>query len=189
MRRTRKLHLAAVLLTSALAFSCREEPGGPDLGGLPFGEDAAFKNPLLDVEVGEWAIYRRMDGQELRWEVVSLHPRTREAIVRETARDPKVDKLIDDHQVQFAANHMLAGFVSARQILLQVYFDEIDVAGRTWLALCVDAAGNTTGRVRQWYSNEVPVTGLLRQEKVEPNNVRIMTELVDWSGRTEEQGR
>ena len=103
----------------------------------------------------------------------------------EETRDPKVDKLLESREIQFGLNHILAGFVSARHVLLSIYFDEITVAGRTWLALCVDTASGQTGRIRQWYSMDVPVIGLLRQEKVEPNSQRvtIMTELEDWSGR------
>jgi len=117
------------------------------------------------------------------WTVVQVHPRTMVARVEETTRDPRVDKLVGTSVHEFVPNHLLTNFVTANHTLLQIYFDEIQVAGRTWWALCIDTGASMTGRVRQWYSAEVPVIGLLRMERVTPRGPQVQTELFDWSGK------
>ncbi|MHC4471745.1 MAG: hypothetical protein ACYTDY_00850 [Planctomycetota bacterium] len=173
-----------VLFLPVLLVSC--DSGDEDETGLtdlPFGEDFAFRNPMVDAQPREWALYRLMDGREMRWEVVQVHPRSRVATVEEVTRDPKVDKLLGTDVREFGPNHILANFLTANHMLIQIYFDEIDVAGKRWWALCVDTASGMTGRVRQWYSPDVPVVGLLRMERVLPRGTQVQSELIDWSGR------
>jgi hypothetical protein len=172
-----------VLGLSLSPLSCGDEEAYDDFEDLPFGEGNGFKNPMADVQVGEWAHYKNLDGGEMLWKVVQVHPRSRIATVEETTRDPKVNKLVGTAVHEFKPNHMLTYFVSARHTLLQIYFDEIKVGGRTWWAICIDTGAGVTGRIRQWYSFEAPVSGLLRMERMTPQGPQVQTELFDWSGK------
>ncbi len=176
----------AVLVVGAAA-------GGAVLGAL-FGPPRAappapgpaaltFENPVPRNQPGEWALYRLVDGKTLRWTVLEVHPVTRYLTVREEIRDPKTDGIVHIEVKQFPPNHFLQGTDSAGGIVARAFFDEREAAGRLYSCLCVESASRTTGPLRQWFSPEVPVLGLVHQEKIEGGPFAVTALLLSCSKR------
>jgi hypothetical protein len=157
--------------------------GRPDPDVAETGEVYRIVNPLAEVEVGEWAHDRLGDGKTMRLEVLEVHPVTRVVKVREETRDGKTDVRVRDVSRDIAPNHFLWGFDGAGALVARIYEDPITVAGRTFKAFCVETSARAMGPVRHWYSPEVPVIGLIRQERMESGPYSVQSELVDWSGK------
>ena len=146
------------------------------------GEVYKIVNPLAEVEVGEWAIYRLDSGQTMRLEVLSVDPATRVVTVREEIREARTNVRIKDSSRPIPPNHFLWGYDRVRALVARIYEDPITVAGRNFDAFCVEMSGSSMGPVRHWYSPQVPVVGLIRQQRVDGGTIKC--ELVDWSGKT-----
>jgi hypothetical protein len=150
----------------------------------PDGDDVyRIVNPLAQVEVGEWALYRKGDNKTMRLEVIGVHPATKVVTIREDIRDEKTNAPVSSNDLKVGPNHFLWGFDSAGALVARIYEDPVTVAGRTFDAFCVETSARSMGPVRHWYSPDVPVIGLIRQERVEEGPYSVLAELVDWSGR------
>jgi hypothetical protein len=148
------------------------------------GEIRKIVNPLVEVEVGEWALYRLGDGKTMRLEVRQVHPVTRVVTVLEEHRDAKTNAPLSSGEKRIIPNHFLWGFDSAGALVARIYPDPITVAGRTFDSFCVETSGRGMGPIRHWYSPQVPVFGLIRQERLEGGPYSVQSELIDWSGRS-----
>ncbi len=162
--------------------TCRKDDVSPS---ADTGEIYRIVNPLAEVEVGEWALYQQGDGKTMRLEVVDVHPRSRVVRVLEEIRDAKTNTVLDDPVRKIMPNHFLWGFDGAGALVARIYQDRITVAGHTFNAFCVETSAPGMGPVRHWYSPEVPVLGLIRQQRLEGGPDSVNTELLDWSGRSD----
>jgi hypothetical protein len=60
------------------------------------------------------------------------------------------------------------------------------VADRRWPALCFEYLTVRRGLVKVWYTQEIPVYGMLKQVTVSPaGEETVNAELTDWSSRQE----
>ena len=149
------------------------------------GEIYRIVNPLAEVEVGEWALYQLGDGKTMRLEVREVDPGTKVVRVLEEHRDAKTNAIVDSRVRTITPNHFLWGFDGVGALVARMYQDRITVAGHTFDAFCVETSARSMGPVRHWYSPEVPVFGLIRQQRLEGGPHSVNSELLDWSGRTD----
>ncbi len=149
------------------------------------GEIYRIVNPLAEVTAGEWALYRLVDGKTMRLEVVAVNPASRIVTVFEEIREAKTNATVSSRNRRIAPNHFLWGFDGAGALVARIYEDPITIAGRTFKSFCVETSAAGMGPVRHWYSPEVPVVGLIRQERLDGGPAAVQTELIDWSGRGE----
>lgn len=156
-------------------------------GAAEPGSDGVYRivNPLAEVEVGEWALYRLVDGKTMRYEVKAVSQASKVVTIFEETRDAGTNITVDSGTRRLAPNHFLFGFDGAGALVARIYPDPITVAGRTFKSFCVETSAAGMGPVRHWYSPEVPVIGLIRQERVEGGPAAVNAELIDWSGRND----
>ena len=176
------LAAAAVLLVAA---GCGGE-GAPAAGNGGPGRSAAtfeFQNPLLLSKVDQWAEYRRAGDLTERLTVLSTDPSNHSLKIKRLVRDTAVNALRDDSVLTILPNHFLFAFERAGGVVTTVRHARIEHLGRTFDAFCVETLGRLQGRIESWYSNDVPVYGLIKQVRVKPEGRDILYELIDYSGR------
>jgi hypothetical protein len=174
------LALLCFLLGAGIGVGIGSYTAGHDTGAEPDAEPFRMVNPLAEAQVGEWALYRLLDGKTMRMEIVDVHPQTRVVTVEEEQRDPRTNARVSlDANKKFRPNHFLWGFDGVGAIVHRIYPDRITVAGRTFDCFCVETSARSMGPVKTWYSPDIPALGMVRQER--PN--QVTAELLDWSGR------
>jgi hypothetical protein len=148
-----------------------------------------FVNPLFDVEVGEWALYRRATGNTWRIEVLEDPGLAHGVTVRTQTRHWETGEPVGTSEPEvLKRNHLSVGYERAGRIIHRIYEDVIEVAGRRWNALCVEYVSLAQGKISIWYSQEVPTFGILKEVVARPVGPDVVNlELIDWSGRTEEE--
>jgi len=172
--------LVLVLGVSLGSAGCRPDPARSP------AEDWKFANPLLDAKVGEWATYRLSDENSFQLEVVEVGTATPMVRVQERTIGGEMGNVQDSGVKTLGKNHVMNGYQSAGWIVKAIYEDVVDVAGRRWNSLCIEYLTPRQGLVKVWYSQDVPVYGMLRQVGVRGSGQELTNaELEDWSGRSE----
>jgi hypothetical protein len=179
---------AFAVFAATLAAGCG---GGENAAtASPAKKGPVFRNPFLDGKPGEWARYRWEEGKEMTLTLEELNPVSHQVVVHEEYRDPDKDTLMGADNLYLGPNHFLFGFDSSGAVIQEVSFETIRVAGRDWPCIRVDLIGRAQGTFRTWYSDEVPVTGLVKQVKVKKDGSEtVSTLLEDWSTRPENRGK
>ena len=177
-----------VIITLGLAsllLACGGDPK-PEDGGAKQAGPWIFKNPMADTQIGEWAMYKLSDTEDanrMHLEVVQHAGKAKHVMVRTQIRGDQ-GRVIDNTVRPVDRNHFLNGYRSAGWIVMRMYPDEIFVAGRRFKCMCVEYLTRLSGNVKVWYSHEIPVWGMLRQVRIEPNmRETVNAEITDWSGK------
>lgn len=164
----------------AVACEGRVPPPRPNTGWK-------FVNPLIEVEMGEWAVYDLIDDKTWRMEVIDDGGQGPKVMIQNRRHMKDLGELVLANEQTLHRNHILNGYQSAGWIVGKMYHDNLDVAGRNWDALCVEYLTRDGVQYKVWYSQDVPGYGLLKQVAIrrsEPDMVNAV--LVDWSSRSEE---
>jgi hypothetical protein len=181
---------------SYLACSPGDEGNSPAPG--PRG-DYRFGNPVLNAKPGEWAHYVEFGSRKLELEVLRNDPGRRAVEIRTTVRGPR-GAIIDPPAPAWKPyNFFLWGYSKKEDalsnqfdgpgwVLQEVFEDRITVAGRDWDCLAVRFMSPMHGPVVQWYSQEVPVLGMLKMVRTRLGKEEVQLELENW-GWVTEKGR
>jgi hypothetical protein len=157
-------------------------PGGPGEGEAALAP-IDFRNPLLGASPGEWAMYRLLDGKRMRLEVLKVDPSTRALTIREERRDPVADALLGSEVRQIGPNHFFLAFDGAGAVVTEVWTEDVEVHGKMIRCLGIETIGTLSGRVRHFYSSEIPALGLVKQVSMREGASPSTAELLEWSGR------
>lgn len=179
IRNIAALSLVATLVAAGVLVRCS---GGDDDAASTASKAFVFENPFGDATPGEWARYRYAGNQTMLLTVREVEPITGEVLIEEEYRNPELNSLISDDTLRLPPNHFLHGFDSSGAVIRSVTFEKVRVAGRDWNALRVDYLSRVQGPMSCWYSNEVPVTGLLKQVRQSQSGEEVVNAvLLDWA--------
>ncbi len=122
-------------------------------------EPDVLTNPVHDIQVGDWAEYRREGGIIERQTVVAVTDLTYTIAVTSTMPDGAVVPSVDQTHAKVSLG------LGDRFVPVSYRRERITVAGREWDAWRVELTNHLVGKAVGWVSDEVPL-GLLRRELV-----------------------
>lgn len=131
-------------------------------------------NPIADAKVGEWMRFRQsVQGQETVVTLEVIEVTADEIVLKSTTQQG--ESKVEGEPLRRKRSAMLA-LGRGRSQLLRKGTETLTVKGQELTCTVVALKGRRGPEVTMWYSDDVPVTGLVKRMR----GTEVVQELLDW---------
>jgi hypothetical protein len=154
-----------------------EKPAAPAPSEGAEGGAVEIANPLVDAKVGEWMRFRQVvQGQETVVTLEVVEVTADEVVLKSTTQQG--DTKVEGEPLRRKRSPQLA-LGRGRSTLVRKATESLTVNGRAVSCTVVVLQPRKGPEQTVWYSDEVPVTGLVKRAR----GTDVVQELLDWGRR------